>query len=364
MTKKPLKTLMVGCLVFSWLALKDGTLLARDFNALRDRFLEEAPRQWERYKARAVRLQGSIVENTRFCYFSPPTEVLTERRYEIKQREGCALFLEQKLEGSSNNSRLGNLWVTNPRYGFQLFRRTPERPWAVAYVGKAINVKGIGTPQDMVNYYTNAPYTLSLIAEGVGAIGQDPGFSIKTVTPLAREGREFVKVEFTYQPKKPAWIPVRSGWVLYDPDHYWVIREVEVHCSYPGKDPKPNDSPLAEGDLNATFEYNQTGDGFPLFRRYSQKYQVHQFQPQRKTFLRPQTVDFDFHEGEVPEKEFTLSGYGFTEPAEAPRPPTPWYLWAGGGAVVCLVLAALFRRMSRRNSPSRTVGSVPTGAGK
>jgi len=51
--------------------------------------------------------------------------------------------------------------------------------------------------------------------------------------------------------------------------------------------------------------------------------------------------EFNLKEADVPERDFTLSAFGLSEPGGVQR-PTRWYLWAAILGIGCLIVAALF----------------------
>jgi hypothetical protein len=330
-------TLAVACL--------DGTgkLSAHEDTRWPDRFSKEAPEQWAKYRARASRLQGSwsyVVSSI----VSPNQKRLRVKRYqELKQRNGCALYLEQKfVEGEKED---GGAWLesVNPSYGFELHRSTPDGPWAVSQFGKDLwSQASINTPSWWVEEVTTLPYRIWDMGPALQVMVKEAGFTVKQVTPVSRDGRQFAGVEFAYQPADPSVIPLRGGWVLFDPDRYWVTRGFELQTDW-----SRAGSTSAKGTDEASLEYVEAGDGFPILKQIVYTRQI----PTRGNHTEFR-YEYDLREADVPESDFTLSAFGFPEPVGIGKEPTRWYIWVAVAAVVCLALAGFFRWLARRGKPA------------
>src|SRR5947209_8421107 len=83
--------------------------------ASKETFSEAAPKAWARYHERAKNLQGSWSYVVRLL---PAKEVRHQIRYELRQRQGCVLVMEQDMSDENK----GELKVRNPRYAFILRR--------------------------------------------------------------------------------------------------------------------------------------------------------------------------------------------------------------------------------------------------
>jgi len=133
-------------------------------------------------------------------------------------------------------------------------------------------------------------------------------------------------------------IVLKSGWILLDPDHYWVIREFEVKF----RRWRGEGNPPYEGTATGAYEYRMTRNPFPVITRLTR---VLNYPKLSVTY----ESRFDLGETEPPESEFTLSKFGFLEPVGVPPPPRSWtYLWFALVAFAALALAIFFRYRSRR----------------
>ena len=313
-----------------------GFSIAQDGISGRERFLAEAPLAWEKYGTRARRFQGSIERIT--IQLAPKKEVMKRDRCELKQRDGCSLFLVQGLVDGSPPNTEGLVMGINDRYGFELRRQTPTAPWTVVQIDGDLSngMKfGLGSPPDeAVIYWSTCPTTLALIPYFSWGGIKDPNFTLNKVTSVTRNERQAVKVEFAYRsPADKPRIPSLNGWVLYDPQRFWVIHEYNVQVEWTSSGVKAS--------TVATYEYEVTADGLPIPKQVIQR-----FTPVGGVD-RESRFEFDLKESNVPENDFTLSAFGLPEPTSIHR-PIPWYLWAALAGGICLSLAVLFRWLARR----------------
>ena len=313
-------------LIAGWVFLSHpGGSHAQGKTSWQARYLEEAPRAWDEYRARVKRLQGSYTFTIRFTS-TGETKVTP---CEFKQREGCALFL---------NYSQGVAVVQNPRYGFELRRETPDSQWIASRIDLDLK-DGISltiSPYEAVEMWSMYPINFVIIASPLLSPFKDPGFKVKRVTPVVLDGAECCKVEFGYRielgPRVPSFI---AGSVTFDPARLWVIRALEART----------ESAAGNTEISAAYEYEGAKDGFPILKRVTHNFHLVGTDANDRT----DTIEFDLKEADVPEREFTLAAFGFPEPGEAKR-TTPWFLWLALGGFACLILAAFFRWRARRST--------------
>jgi hypothetical protein len=307
-----------SCFVFSCFLLMaaPGEVRPQDNAPWQERFRKEAPRRWQEYLERGKRLQGSrLSTGTRN---DQEGKVYARSRVELKQNENCALALTQNLLGENQT---GELNAVNSRYGFRLRRSAPDKPWAIA--GQDLNLEdGYGlaliSPNEAVRNWVGSHLFIDGVAHAYlpDAI-KDPDFSVRSAAPVVRDRRTLVRVEFSARPKpwttrghpnNTDWMPLRGGWIVFDPERYWVVRECHLQLQF---------GPGAGGSavsMDGKFEYKEGREGFPIakraVRRWSNGTQY--------------TEEFDLVEREdVPESEFTLSAFGLPEPHWARTKKSP-----------------------------------------
>jgi hypothetical protein len=266
--------------------------------------------------------------------------------YEIKQNAHCVSSLDQSLEGKS---RAGIVRVINPQYRFSLKRESLDGRWKITDVEvpyKESDEYEPGGPKGMVAVVADAP--LRIWTNPFGALPefiQVADFKILSATPVKRGEQELVRFDFTSRPQRVmsqvingrkgfGILMVSGGWVLLDPNRYWLIEEYGLNVS--------NLSGTKSGKWSGNMNYKEGQDGFPIISRISVK--VGDGSSVANEYL----YEFSLQQREVPDREFTLSAYGLPEPAGV-RLPAPWYLWALGVSVLCFMIAAAFHRHSRKS---------------
>jgi hypothetical protein len=308
------------------------------------RFTKEAPRAWDAYRRLARRLQGTVTWSL-FRVGPGSRELGFKHVYEVKQNAECASYLDQAVE---DRARAGVARALNPQYRFSLKRGSADGQWKVTDVElpykEAEEYDPVG-PKEMVAAFTDAPLRiwtnpLAALPEFV----QLPGFKVLSATAVRRAGRELVRFDFTSRPQRATGLAVNGrkgfgtlivsgGWVLLDPDRYWLIQEYGLTAT--------NLAATQSGQRAGSMTYKEGQDPFPIVSRVSVT------AGDGVKAASESLYEYDLKPRDVPNREFTLSAFGLPEPAGA-RLPTPWYLWALGCSVLCFMMAIAFHRFSRK----------------
>ena len=311
-------------LVLLWLAsapLPDGVVSGH-----RDLFLREAPPKWEIFvnKTAKKNLQGLI---KMYAYDKAKKAFTPDGEMVIKQRERCALFLDP---GDSKGR--GILDVKNGEYGFTLRRANADAPWIL--ISTDLNLSdGLSLPHydpdELVGMYINCPLTIWHFEDFLPKVVRDNPTGVGTVSPVTKNGEKLYRVEFTdWVTEKPrelrAGVPI-NGWILVDPQRYWLMRECGFHLRW-----HDGRKGLAERELHYTDR-----DGFPFLTHSVLKLHWPDGEGQVK-------IEFSLEEVDVPEREFYLSGYGFPEPQLARG--LSWWLYAGIIGIALIGLSLFVRR--------------------
>lgn len=308
---------------------------------LQDRFVAEAPQGWEAYRQRAKRLQGKIVWNTTQ---HQPWKEMTRRILEFKQAPDCALWLRQEFppeigRADIKYSKGGTLDVTNGAYGFRLRRTADGRPWTVYSVDVAPDHAETSRAPSDIAKTCGRPVSLGWTFDGPPPGPGVPGFQIKSVSPVTRQGAELAKVEFTYRPQGVSSYRVPTlfeGWVLLDPVNFWVLREDDLQVTLPST----KQGPMV---IAQKYEYKMAAGSFPVLVSISGTTKVPDTSYDGET-----TYEFDLRLANLPESEFQLSAFGFSEPAGTERRGFAWYVPVGIVGVALVVVAVLLRVWLRR----------------
>ena len=209
------------------LSINALTINASGNDALKQRFISEAPNQWKEYIHIASRLRGTVRFEQR------------DRRNGnriVRQWESDVVIsgrLASTIEIDDDGLRRAT--VENSRYGFRL-RSAKDADWSVVDIEqngvKNDNLIGEGqigdrsatcralgmTSRGMLIYVTWLPRMID-----------DPSFAVREADFVQRDGEQLVKVEFTYDPKKKYNNPVGGGATILDPGRFWLIQIGRAH---------------------------------------------------------------------------------------------------------------------------------------
>src|SRR5436309_2339380 len=189
------------------------------------RFLNDAPRNWQKYEAFAKRLQGKITA-TRKVQGSPEADYLVE----YKQNDNCALVYEQVLSSEGQETALtGELLAFNSDYTFKLGRKSAEAPWVCL---------GVAKRQPLANDVTDtfARFTLLRSWEHLehdafltNLIAQ-ANFRLLSAVPTNDTGEELIRVDFdnTHSHSDKPFYAVQGGSLLLDAKHLCPLRSCEI----------------------------------------------------------------------------------------------------------------------------------------
>jgi hypothetical protein len=321
--------------------------------SLREAFLTQAPQAWAEYRKWSNALQGSsnfrVEEETK----DTPRRKILETRNEFKQRDGSILLVEKSVTEEGKPTEHVEVSVENPKYGFRLRKAAEDKPWVVVQYEPGLKFVGMLAPRAWVGDELGFPVTFRGFRVASTQIkfeypSREPGFKLLNVSAIARDGREWVKVEFVFDPgDKADLVALRGGWVVYDPTSHWVQHECALDCAVSGTEGK---------DLSATctvrFEYKDGKPGFPILKRM-----VMHRECKAKGYIEDSTMEWSMEETEAPESAFALSAFGLPDPMgmELPVQPSRWYLWFIGAAIASIVAGAvLWRQAARRKAVTNT----------
>lgn len=309
--------------------------------AWKTRFLNEAPAKWKDYRAFAGRLQGAYTysaDRIKGTNRQPHDKL----RVELKQSGSWTFSVMQEL-GPEALSPFGRARIVNSRYAAELHQRSPSSGWAIWTLSQGPSKKQGINPEQRKESVLDAVCILQKVSHRLlPDMVKDREFAVKEVTPLEQNGHTYIRVAFANRPKvRVLEDPGMEGWVLLDPDRYWVIKEGQITAEYRGG---------GKGTVTFTNEYHVTRDGFPIPRQRTTREQFSL--DDRIEGLH--TVEF-VEQGEVPEREFSLSVFGLPEPRGVTFPqPSRWYLWFGGFAFLSLLAGGFFWRRANRRKLATT----------
>jgi|GEM_PF-6236561 len=313
---------------------------------LRDGFIRDAPKQWERYAKFVTNLEGKH-------NFKRSRDGVLETAFSssIRQNKSCKMCEVQHSAGKvSNGSARGFVWSSNPAYAFSLRRKNQDAPWALIGIGqKSHDEKAYA----MLTEQTEGGFTFlsdpsGIDGESLSDLLQQPTFSVTEALAVFDHGAQSVKVHFdNSHPSKwlkgqPPLFRIQSGILVLDPNLSWLIRSCEIASRF---------SDGTEQKTSIQIEYkNSASDrrfGIPTHRIE----RADLLQPNGK---RMSLIDESVYElNEITQgpgnEEFTTLAYGIPEPFESGG-KTHRYLWIGLAGGVSLSLGAALRWLRHRSS--------------
>lgn len=173
---------------------------------------------------------------------------------------------------------------------------------------------------------------------------KDPEFKLGRVTAVLRDSREFVRVEFSHQPRRSRdEAPDLTGWLLLDPASYWVIKEGKLKARYLSG---------ATGTITLAYLYVENNQGIPIPLQ-TVHYVQHSWLGGERSETWVSECDF-YEDANLPESEFTLSAFGFPEPpGVAWERPTPWWLYGiVAGFALVILSGILYKAVGRWRTPA------------
>jgi hypothetical protein len=324
----------------------------------RERFLTEAPRKWAEYRTHSDRFQGAFLEVQRWR--TSPGNGSAKYTFEFKQNRalGCALskFEDEGDPERKTGSRPQTLWAKNSRYKFQLVQSGPKGSWLLTSrepIETQSKSAAGNTSFDGVMAFSNHATSLKSGNDQIPSLVAHPGFKVIGVTGIDKNGTTLARVEIDFHPEREGDIRypwLRKGWLLFDPQKYWLLVEYEGAAERDG----------GVGTMHGSYEYETGADGLPILKRKHVTYKG------TEADGKPTESDYEFQfnltEGDVPEGEFELSAFNIVEPVSAetalaefyagrvePKKGLPTYLWVLIGAGVCGAMALGFRYLARRH---------------
>jgi len=307
--------------------------------ALKDRFIHEAPSQWEEYTKRVSQLQGSFI----FQVSQTLKNMKAYNTYNMKKNEKCKLLnldMERTIEGK-RDYRYIEVFATNPNYAFALRRMTPDAPWGVT---QWIDLSNNSLPSGIENHFKRFEHDvitlISIRDEPLVNIIRQTVFRVLRCRKITRDGEELAEVTFDYPHEIDEHSSlVTGGTLILNPQRLWCLHSYQVQAKTPHAHGTMNYRLLEFEDIDQSLRVPKRSVADAMF-----------FLEDGSTNRQELKLDYNLA---IPNKlsdddEFTFSAFGLPEPVGLGKRTTPWYLWAALVGMLCLSLAAVFRWLARR----------------
>jgi len=313
---------------------------------LKKRFLSEYPEALKAWEARSSRVEATVkyTEDDTRNKATPHREVLFWYKCKLPD-----MMLLTSISNDAEGQREESVSASNANYSFALRRNGEGTDFRIKSL-EAANGSDRGprrTTLMLLNTCLWAPYSAPF--PNVGLLSQ-PRFAVRGVSTVDRNGKSLLKVEFDIPYTPPSEERGKTargsggieGFLLVSPEEKWVIYEFE-HRNTRGSQ---------RFSRKGTMEYLGTAEGFPIPKRAAyQRWKL----PEGE-LVETSSRDFlEFRFADVPDKEFTLTAFGFPEavsqPAKVARSSRLGY-WLLALALAALAAAVSFKIAASRRRPS------------
>jgi hypothetical protein len=310
-------------------------------DSLRTRFTQDAPGAWHRFQERASGWQGTMAYQ--HYHLAPDRKLETRRMYEFKQRPGCLLLMNQSYIEGEKQDEEGVLRIINPKYAFEAKRRGANKSWFLSKVDtNPANGLLFPDPAKGIEQWLTYPVSFSCVFDPFRLLPLEPGFNANSFARVDVDGKDCVRMQFSYDASAAGSTrtPNVNGSVVYDPENYWVARELNAEITWAAR-------PTRKASTIVRMEYGSMRDGFPAIRRVRQKYDITDSVDPKKVYHGDWVYEFDLTESVPSEYDFTLAKYGLPEPFRAARRSSQSVMIVIGLSVaglLCLTAAVVIRR--------------------
>ncbi len=323
------RTLTLGLLIATAAYMGTGSAASQDAQPSPEaRFRTDAPLGWRRYELFWQTLQGSSVGEV--------VDLVTGKRLvkgssEFRRCEGHSRRQMDLYEGDRYT---GTVTVFNPQYSFTLIRESEARPWVVKDLTRRSSDSPPPPGDPPVGLTFGNP--IKSLPRGLES-GELKVVSVKSVS---EHDQEYVRVAFSYSPKKSKGSFLREGWLDLDPTHDWVIIKGETSWN-----------PVQGNKVKQLFAmtYVDGSDHHPIPKELVT---TTTGRNENGPIGNENRATFALYEAKsVPDSHFTLTAFGLPEPPwYNPPPQRRWYLWVGAAGIGCLLLGFALRRATRKGS--------------
>jgi hypothetical protein len=261
---------------------------------------------------------------------------------------------EVRREGKAITSPQ-TLYATNSQYKFSLVQTGPKGSWLLTSkepVETSSKSATEITKYDSVKALSNHGTALRNGLHQISSLMSHPGFKVVSVTQVEKNGTVLARVEIDFRPEREdelryPWL--RKGWLLFDPQKYWLLVEYEGAAEREG----------GVGTTHGSYDYDTGPGGLPILKQKVVTYKGNEVDGKPVDLV----YDFQFNltEADVPESEFELSAFRIVEPVKPevalaefeaglvkPKKGLPTYVWVLIGAGVCGAVAIGFCYRARR----------------
>ena len=306
-------------------------MAADDDAKVQSAFLTEARSQWQEYVHRVARYEGAVR--------SQLTNILTGEvrmtgRGTVAVSGGWALtggYRNQRDVQASGAWRIGGV---NSMYSFDLSRDAEDAEWRIDRLEwltqgtAAAGLEELALPPDRpvasgaegqsVWHSQMRSLCRGLMLDHIWfpSMIESPDFMLQSVENVESEGEALVRVQFAYLPEDPLLTRVRGGFVILDPERYWLICEAKTGGDW---------GEGAIGEIVIKNEFDTSLDGVPLLA-YHQMHWIGSTEEGGPVHNVVESWIDSWRQSSEDESDYRLSAFGLPEPQPPKRRPRLW-IW-------------------------------------
>jgi hypothetical protein len=269
--------------------------------------------------------------------------------YKTNGRGSLCIFENRKSNGEEQNKRQQDVYATNPKYAFHLRRAGTDSAWAILQV---VDLSKENLPERfkyfLDTFGIEATHLIKLDAQPLSEIVQSQSFHVDSCRVVQRDGEEAVEVVYTYERESA---PGRragrlKGTLLLDPKRFWSLRSSEYEATF------KSDERFKSGNSKwRVTEFGETSESLPVPKRIESDRDFYDNANHKERLAYRSEFQVEVPRQLPKDDEFILSAFGLPEPPGLEwKRPTPWYLWLALAGIVCLALAVVFRKVTRRRT--------------
>lgn len=242
-----------------------------------------------------------------------------------------------QMECLEGTTEILQVLCRNPSYGFELKKASKDAPYTVANLdreggktGRSIEFLGVGLFASM--WLDDQTLEWSL---------KQPSFHVEDVELLEKNGRTVAEMSFSSEAFRRRDYQIRRGKIFFDPERSWAVLSYSIEVMLDG---------LAKVDAEVT--YAPDGAHFPIPDLFVQDFRA--TVNERLIHRRDTVVISDVKACATPPDAFTLTAFGFPEPAQRKTSESDrrWYTMIGAAAVFFAVAVGLRMWANRRRATS------------
>jgi hypothetical protein len=340
----PRRPILYLCGSFAlFLGVLENSGFAQDMDALKQRFLQEAPRGWDVLNTHAFEIQGHV----RMVMKVAGKEDF-RGSWVIKAKPSNQLSQAEATD--ANGQMTYSVYAENAYYAFALKRKSADFPWVLTDIRKKQPGVDLKLPDDYRNEGIGQGIQTALTTPAWSKLAdlvRQPSFQVRRAAIVNQDGLELVQIDFdnAHPLKQGQFEPVQSGTVLLDPERSWCLRGYEIHARF------ENALDVCRSDIIEIRDSSSPHIPLPVHIADTTISQATEAGYVGQRVTKSSDLRYDLLEPHpLPDNDFRLAAFGLPEPEGSVTQPW-WSLWAIGASLLCIAAAGIWWWFLRRKAP-------------